>query len=424
MKQFPSTMSVVVQASGFSAQRLRYERRLKAALATVVLAALSGCVSMAPEDASPAAPIPSVYPSVSSELNAAAATELAWRSFFTDPVLTGLIETALENNRDLRTAILRVEEARSAFRIQRSDRFPTISVGGQGSRARVPADLSPIGRSTVASEYRAEVGLTSWEIDLWGRVRSLERSALENWLATQEASQAVQIALVAEVANGYLTLRELDQRVQVTRESVASREKSYRIFQRRYDAGATAKLEVTQVQTLLTQAQVMLAQLQQQREMQVNALRLLVGADAGGLLEQEPREQVAMLAELAPGLPSELLVNRPDIMAAEHRLRAANANIGAARAAFFPRVALTGSFGSASSELDGLFDSAAKPGPLCRQFLYRSLMVAGGGLTLSCQKCGVIWLSPIMSKSFRMPFGRWPMPWRLIAGCVNNWMPS
>jgi NodT family efflux transporter outer membrane factor (OMF) lipoprotein len=148
--------------------------------------------------------------------------------------------------------------------------------------------------------------------------------------------------------------------VQIARQSVASREESYRIFQRRYEVGSTARLDVTQVQTLLTQAQSLLAQLEQQRATQINALRLLVGGDPGIEPQQEPFDETTVLAELDAGLPSTLLTSRPDIIAAEHRLLAANANIGAARAAFFPRIALTGSFGSASAELDGLFESGSK----------------------------------------------------------------
>lgn len=297
--------------------------------------------------------------SVTSAEPAGTVQGLHWRDYFTDPVLQQLITAVLDNNRDLRMALLRVEEARTSYGIQRSQRMPDINLGGQGARSRIPADLSPSGRSVVGSEYRAEVGLTSWELDLWGRVRSLEQSALENWLATEAAGQAVQTTLVAEVANTYLTLRELEQRVAVTRETVVSRERSYQIFQRRYEVGATAKLDVTQVQTLLTQAQVLLAQLELQQATQLNALRLLVGDTAMTPLLQA-QTQVTMLANIQPGLPSDLLVNRPDIIAAEHRLRAANANIGAARAAFLPRIALTSSFGSVSAELNNLFESGSK----------------------------------------------------------------
>lgn len=325
---------------------------------TAVLA--SGCMSMAPDYVRPDAPVPEAYAlPVAGAEPAGAEQGLHWRNFFIDPLLQQLLAEALDNNRDLRKALLRVEEARAAYGIRRSERFPGVNVGGQGGRARLPADLSPTGRSVVASEYRAEVGLVSWELDLWGRVRSLERSALQNWLASQAAGQAVQTLLIAEVAHAYLALRELEQRVAVTRETVTSRERSYQIFQHRYQQGATARLEVTQVQTLLTQAQALLAELQLQQAMQRNALRVLVG-DAAMSLLQANGTGLPALAEVQPGLPSDLLTRRPDIMAAEHRLRAAHADIGAARAAYLPRIALTGSLGRASAELDNLFESGSR----------------------------------------------------------------
>ena len=330
-------------------------------LAPIAALALTGCISLAPEHERPGLPVPPVYP-VSATQDGGEDRDISplqWRNFFTDPAMQQLIAAALEHNRDLRKALLRVEEARAAYGIQRSERMPDINLGGQGARSRIPADLSPAGRSIVGSEYRAEVGLTSWELDLWGRVRSLEQAALQNWLATEAGGQAVQAALINEVAQAWLNLRELDQRLAVTRQTVASREKSHEIFQRRYAVGATAKLDVTQVQTLLTQAQALQAQLELQRAQQINALRILAGDAAPGLLEQSATG-MPQLAPLQAGLPSELLVNRPDIQAAEHQLRAANANIGAARAAFFPRIALTGSFGSASAELDDLFSSGSK----------------------------------------------------------------
>ncbi|MBA1316156.1 efflux transporter outer membrane subunit [Pseudomonas monteilii] len=324
--------------------------------------ALSGCLSLSPELQTPPAPVPQSWQA--SRLDGADVAReehnQPWRSYFTDPVLQRLIETALDNNRDLRSAILRVEESRTAFAIQRSERFPEITIDAQGARSRLPGDLNLTERTRVAGDYRAQVGLNSWELDLWGRVRSLEDAALQSWLATEAAQQAVRIALITEVADIYLGLRELDERISKAHQSVISREESYRIFSRRYQVGATAKLELTQVQTLLTQAQSLLAQLEQARDNQINALRLLVGGDPGALPQQGVFDETTVLAELAPGLSSDLLENRPDIIAAEHRLRAANANIGAARAAFFPRIALTGGWGTASADLDGLFDSGSR----------------------------------------------------------------
>lgn len=329
-------------------------------LAVCLLAAtLAGCASMAPRMATPAAPVPTQW-SNTEGVQGQDAAETAWRDYFTDPQLRALIASALENNRDLRIAVLRTEEARAAFRIQRADQFPTVGFNGQGARARVPGDLNASGATAIGGEYRAEVGVSSWELDLWGRVRSLKQSALEQWLATEEGRRAAEQALIAQVADGYLGLRELDERVALAQRTLETRQESFRIFTRRYDLGAASKLEQTQVLSLLTQAQALHAQLEQARASQLHALGLLVGADPGPLPDPAPFDESTVLAELSPGLPSEVLVARPDIMSAEHSLRAANANIGAARAAFLPRIALTGTFGSASAELDGLFESGSR----------------------------------------------------------------
>ena len=333
-------------------------RTASLALSAVVL---TGCMSLAPAPDTPPLPVPEAWPAhLGSGTDGAHAGELAWQAYFTDPLLQRLIETALENNRDLRVAALRVEEASATFRIQRSDRFPAMGVGAQGGRARVPGDLNMSGRSQVGGEYRAEVGLTTWELDLWGRIRNLEDAALQTWLASDAARQAVHLALIAQVADGYLGLREIDERVAIARQTVTTREESYRIFRRRVEVGSTSKLDLTQVQTLLNQAQALLTQLEQARTTQLHALALLVGADPGPLPAKAPFDETTVLAELRAGLPSELLVSRPDIISAEHQLRASNAHIGAARAAFLPRIALTGSFGTASSDLNGLFDSGSR----------------------------------------------------------------
>lgn len=315
---------------------------------------LSGCASMAPPYETPALPVAGHYPSAA-QPQGADALAIGWRDYFTDPALRALIAQALENNRDLRITVLHVAEARAAYGMQRADLFPNIGVQAGEDRSRTPADLSITGKPLLASQYQVMLGLATWEIDFWGRVRSLKDAALEDYLATEAARRAASIALVAEVANAYLTLREFDERIALARQTVASRAESFRIFTRRVEVGATSRLNLTQVQTLLTQAQALGAQLEQARAAQLNALTLLVGAplDLPPLAGQLDAQH--SLTELRPGLPSDLLVRRPDILAAEHRLKAANANIGAARAAFFPRIALTASAGTASAELSGLF---------------------------------------------------------------------
>jgi multidrug efflux system outer membrane protein len=203
---------------------------------------------------------------------------MSWHEYFVDPYLQTLIALALENSRDLRGAVLRVEEARALYGIQRANQFPTIAAGVDGSRARTPADLSITGRSGISSQYQVSLGLAAWELDFWGRVRNLKDAALENYLATDEARRAATIGLIAEVADAYLTLRELDERSMLARRTIVSREESFRIFTRRYEVGAIARMDLVQVETLLHQAQALAAQLEQARAAQAHALTLLVGS--------------------------------------------------------------------------------------------------------------------------------------------------
>lgn len=314
---------------------------------------------MVPLYETPALPVSPQYASHTAGQGVSAAA-IGWRDYFADPQLQALLAQALENNRDLRTAVLQIEQARAVYGIQRADLLPSMGAQAGVSRSRVPGELSPTGRPLLGSQYQAGLGLASWEIDFWGRVGSLRDAALQSYLATEEARRAVTVGLVAQVANSYLTLRELDERIALARQNIASRAETLRIFSRRVEVGSTSRLNLTQVQTLLAQAQALGAQLEQSRETQLHALSLLVGAPvdlppAAGRLAEQP-----VLRELAAGLPSDLLTQRPDIVAAEYQLKAANASIGAARAAFFPRVALTGSLGTASTELDGLFASGSQ----------------------------------------------------------------
>nr|WP_168734401.1 AdeC/AdeK/OprM family multidrug efflux complex outer membrane factor [Pseudothauera nasutitermitis] len=325
-----------------------------------MLAALGAC-SLAPPYTPPAAPVAAHYPADAAQAagGTAQAADLAWQDYFADPRLRELIQTALDNSRDLRAAVLRVEEARAAYGISRADRFPTIAVGADGARSRTPADLNITGQIQHSGQYQVGLGLASWELDFWGRVRNLEAAALESFLATDAARRAATVGLVAQVTDAYLGLRELDERIVLARRTVDTREEAYRIFRRRVEVGATSKLDLTQVETLLTQAQGLLAQLEQARALQAHALTLLVGVPVELAPLAAGLDDGQILHELDAGLPSALLTGRPDIIAAEHQLKAANANIGAARAAFFPRIALTASAGTASATLDGLFEAGS-----------------------------------------------------------------
>ena len=332
-------------------------RAMLAALAATL--ALAGCASMAPPYAPPPLPVAAQYPET--DPAGAHAPDVAWQSYFADPRLQALIAQALASNRDIRIAALRVEEARAAYGIQRAEQFPTIALGASGSRARVPDDLSPTGRAMTSAQYQAGLNVSAWELDFWGRVRSLKDSALQTLLASDEARRAVGVALVAQVANGYLGLRELDERVELARATVDSRAESLRIFTRRFEVGSISKLDLTQVETLLSQALSLSAQLEQARAVQAHALAQLVGGpvDLAPVAEVRRFDDASVLQPLHAGLPSALLTQRPDLIAAEHQLRAAQANIGAARAAFFPTISLTAAYGTASAELNGLFDSGS-----------------------------------------------------------------
>lgn len=352
--------------------------RLRLAACALASLALSACTALAPVAEIPPLPVADAWPSATdadadadTEAGARAAAELPWQAYFTDARLQRLIALALENNRDLRVAALRVDEARAVFGIERASRFPELGVGASAARARVPGDLNPSGQALSASEYRAEALLSTWELDLWGRLRRLEEAALQSWLATDAARQAVRLALITTVADAWLGVRELDERVAIARQSVSSHQHSYRIFQRRFEVGATSKLDLTQVQTLLSQAQALLTRLEQARAAQLHALAVLLGTavdeptlaaalEADAAAATPAASAASPFAQLQAGLPSEVLTRRPDIIAAEHRLRARAANIGAARAAFLPRIALTASLGSASAELDGLFASGSR----------------------------------------------------------------
>lgn len=327
--------------------------RIRPLLAALPLL-LAACQSMAPDYQRPAAPVAARYPQQADDAGEAVPA-LGWQAWFRDPQLQAIIAQALANNRDLRAAALRVEEARALYGIQRADLFPAIGAQAGLDRSRTPADLNLTGRPLVGSAYQAGVGLSSWELDLWGRLRSLDDAALQTALASEATRRAAALSLVAQVADAWLELAEIDERLAIARDTIASRQESYRIFARRVEVGATSRLNLTQIETLLTQAQALGAQLEQQRAQRLNALTLLAGSTVELPVGQARPALDAVFPELPPGTPSLLLTRRPDVAAAEHRLQAANANIGAARAAFFPSISLTGNLGSASAELSGLF---------------------------------------------------------------------
>lgn len=333
-------------------------------LPTAALAAalLAGCASLAPPDQPPAPPLPAQYADTAADAPATPpAFAIAWQDYFSDRTLRQLIGQALTHNHDLRLAVLRLQEAQALYGVQRSTSLPTLALSAEATRGRTPADLSMTGRPVTASQWRAGLAISSWEIDFWGRIASLNEAALQTTLATDEARRTTTLALVAGVADAYLGLREADERLRLAQDSAASQRESLRIFGRRFEVGAASRLELTQVQTLVTQADALVAELLLQQAQQGHALDLLVGQPVAATLAPLPEPLAAWRLPVLPaGLPSALLLARPDLAAAEHRLRAAHAQVGAARAAFFPTIQLTAFGGSASDELEGLFRGAGR----------------------------------------------------------------
>ena len=318
---------------------------------------LAGC-SQQPRYVQPAMPTAPDYPADAWAASAGPrAVEVEWRSFFRDPRLQALIERALLHNRDLRTAVLRIEEARGQYRIQRADRLPTVDGTAGATRSR-GEDFQ--GGTRTDNRFDIGASIASFELDFWGRIRSLTEAARANYLSTIHAQRSFQISLVADVAEAYLTERELDARIALAQSTVSSRLRALEIAKLRLDAGVTSALDYRQVETLLTQAQTELANLQLQRAQTRNTLEFLVGGPVPAPLPSPlPLQGQGIIENITAGLPSDLLINRPDILEAEEQLRAANADVGAARAAFFPRISLTGALGLASSALGGLFSGDA-----------------------------------------------------------------
>ncbi|MCK0506637.1 AdeC/AdeK/OprM family multidrug efflux complex outer membrane factor [Aromatoleum anaerobium] len=339
-------------------------RLLTAALAATVA---SACSTLAPDYQRPAAPVPASFPQVPDTVSAsaAAADALPWRDFFAAPGLRELIALALDNNRDLRVAALNIERARAQYRIQRADLFPAIGASGGQNAQRLPADLvrsngGGNGDATISRQYSATIGFSVWELDFFGRLRSLNEQALELYLGTEEARRSAQISLVAEVANAWLTLAADRERLALARNTYQTRQESFELTRRSFEAGAVSALDLRQAETLQEDARADAARFAALVAQDENALALLAGTRVPPeLLPPQLADTLTAVAELPAGVPSEVLVRRPDILEAERRLRAANANIGAARAAFFPSITLTAAAGSASSTLDGLFSSGS-----------------------------------------------------------------
>jgi multidrug efflux system outer membrane protein len=336
-------------------------------MAAAVALFAAGC-TMAPKYVRPAAPVSAQFPqggvyatqpgaggASTHSANGAAATDIGWRDFFVDPRLQQLVAIALKNNRDLRVSVLNVEAARAQYQITRAQLMPSLSAVGSGTIERYPTGVSPSGVAMTSHVY--SVGLSaSWELDLFGRVQSLKDQALAQYFATAQARKAAEISLVSQVADQYLTMLADDDLLKVTRDTLKNAQDSYNITKATFDNGTGTELDLRQAETVVETAQANLQAQARARAQAENALVLLIGeplpADLPPGLSLDSQN---LLADIPAGLPSDLLTRRPDVMEAEQQLRAANANIGAARAAFFPDISLTAVFGTASPSLSGLF---------------------------------------------------------------------
>lgn len=339
---------------------------LRGATLTITLVLLFGCASMAPKYTRPEAPVPSEWPSGPAYKNSAAKTgdqsafDISWKEFFINEQMQKLIALALENNRDLRIAALNIERSQALYRIQSADLLPTVKASGSVLEARTPGVLSGTGNAITTHQYSVNLGFSAYELDFFGRVRSLKDEALEQFFATGEARRSIQISLVAEVAINYLNLAADKERLKIAQETFASQQTSYNLIKRRFEAGASSELALRQAQTSVDSARVDIARFTSRVAQDENALALVVGSPVPSDLLPSGLSEITALKELTAGLPSDVLQRRPDIMQAEHLLKAANADIGAARAAFFPNITLTTSVGLSSDHLTGLFNTASR----------------------------------------------------------------
>lgn len=319
---------------------------------------VSGC-SLAPDYQQPGLPVAANWSGNDTEI--IATQQNGWDTFVTDEVLRQLINTALENNRSFRQVLLDIESARAQYRIQRAERLPQLDATGTGSRQQVPASLSGTGATGINSNYQVGLSLPDYELDLFARVKNLSDAALEQYLATDAGSKAAQVALIAEVIQVFLTYESTQQRLILIRQTAESRQKSLALTEQRRILGDASALDYQEAYGLLQQAGIEQERVNREHLQARNALILLLGiADTETLLSESPRAQKLVLQDIGAGTPSLLIANRADIQASEHRLKARHADIGAARAAFFPRISLTGNIGTASSEISGLFGSGSR----------------------------------------------------------------
>jgi multidrug efflux system outer membrane protein len=361
-----------------------YNRTLAIALALAVIALvpMTGC-SMIPEYRRPELPVTTTWPSgnayPATEVNEQTQTapapvatapdttapdtmvsDIAWKDYFKSAPLKALIERTLENNRNLRMAVLTIEQAKAAYRIQRSDSLPTIAGTGSAARIGLPEDVSATGKSVTSSTLSANLAMASYELDFFGRVKSLNQAALETYLATEEAALNTRIALIAQTSDAYMAYLAYKKLLLLAKDTLAAQQATYAVGQLQYKVGSATQLDLAQAATSVERARVSIAQYTRLTAQAKNAIVLLAGSGVEDLLDNgETIDTIQFMENIPTGLPSTILLARPDIKEAEHRLKAANADIGAARAALYPFISLTGSFGLASDSLSSLLSSGA-----------------------------------------------------------------
>ncbi len=350
-------------------------------LLSIIVFLLGGC-TMAPKYTRPDAPVPAKWPTgaaysaTQSAASTPMASELPWRKFIIDERLQKVIEIALNNNRDLRMVVLNVEKARELYGIQRAELLPSVNAVGSWNKQRVPAALSSTGKAMTTERYDVNLGIISWEIDFFGRIRSLKDRALEQYLATDQAHSSAYILLVSSVAQAYLAMAADREVLKLVVSTLEAQETTYKLMQKRQEVGLASELDLRRAQSQVDISRGDVARYTQLAAQDENALNLLVGSPLPSTLLSEDLGSVIPPREISPGLSSELLLRRPDVQAAEHQLKAANANIGAARAAFFPRISLTTAIGTvttaiapASAELSALFKNGSESWSFVPQIL-------------------------------------------------------
>ena len=363
--------------------------RTGACFLAAAAAILLGACTLEPHYHRPPPPVPALQGGAAGDTVAA---DIGWREFFPDPQLQQLIALALTNNRDLRVAALNVQSAQAQYRIQRAELFPSVDASGVEQVQHIPFDVLKAEFPSAAAgslpangvtehTYDVGIGFTNYELDLFGRIRSLSHAALQQYFSSGETRRSVQLTLVAEVATAYLAVRTDQSLIDITRDTLKSQEESYGLTQKMFNGGTTTELAVRQAESTVDTARANLAQYDRQQALDRDALQLLLGAPipddidfSGGL------DRANMVAELEEGIPSDVLVRRPDVLAAEHQLMAANAQIGAARAAFLPAISLTGNFGTESTQLSGLFKTGTRAWTFSPQI---SIPIFAGGANVA-----------------------------------------